>query len=437
MAKTGLFDCIKAFAGDEQPNFLLNTARELQTYVYRIKMEIAFGAPMFVIVGEPKLAREILVDPLTYKGEMYRPLDGICCGVRNIFTTDGAFWHARRKDIASAFSSKHIQRMNTVASQKVNEWIETRLEEFIKNDEAFDVGEEMINITLATIAEAGFEYGMSSEEMKYFTTELNLCLLEFAGKSIFNPLRQPFGLFIKERRRAFVAASRLQQFALKIIDSYRKLENPTKDTILDRIIHNKAYEDDKERAADLIVLLTAGHDTTAYSVAWIFKELAKNPKEQKKLRQALISTDREKWNQLGELRNAIKEGMRLHPVGANGPGRFLGRDFISDDNLWLKKGSIVSIPIYLLTRNHYIYNDADSFIPSRWDDPTTDMNDAFLPFAVGPQNCVGQSMAKAEMNCLIPEVCSKYELKLEEEGETKCFLTLKPVRTMIKAIKIQ
>ena len=392
---------------------------------------------MFVIVGDGKLAREILTDPLTTKTPTYKAIAGIMKGISTIFTSKGgSYWHSRQKAVSPAFASNLVKRMNNIASQKINEWIETKLETCAKNDEAFDIGKEMINLTLGVISEAAFEYEMSEDEKNLFLLELRLCCQEFTRKTILNPLRKPFGLFIKERRRAHVAADRLEMLALKILDSYKNCDNPSKDTIIDRIMKNDAYRNDNERAADITTFLIAGHNTTAYTVAWIMKELAKNPKEQEKLRLSLQSTEKENWNQLDTLRNVIKEGMRLHPVAGGGLGRFVGREFITDDNLILKKGTFVSIPFFVQFRNHNVYKDPESFIPSRWDKPTVEMNDSFIPFAAGPRNCVGMSLANAEINTIIPAICSQFEFKLEDEGYMDNFLTMKTINTMIKVKKI-
>jgi cytochrome P450 len=64
------------------------------------------------------------------------------------------------------------------------------------------------------------------------------------------------------------------------------------------------------------------------------------------------------------------------------------------------------------------------------------MYGAFFPFAAGKQNCVGQSLAKVEIYSLIQQICSKFELELENEGSTEFFFTLKPVKTMMKAKKL-
>ena len=214
------------------------------------------------------------------------------------------------------------------------------------------------------------------------------------------------------------------------------MERPTKDTIIERIVNNSTYANDDERAADVQSMLIGGHDTTAYTVAWILKELAKDLKEQQKLRDSLNATNVENWEKSGMLRKIVKEGMRLHPVVAGGSVRTIGKDMTTNEGYFLPKGTIAFIPYILLHRNTDIYEDADSFVPSRWDEPTKELNEAFMPFAAGKQNCVGQSLANAEIHSIVPQICSQFELEIADEGHTEYFLTLKPIKTMIKAKRV-
>ena len=436
MAKAGILETIKQLSGTNLPNFLLDTARDLQSEIFRLNLHYVFFCPMVVTVSDPKVSREILLDPLTTKpNQIYKPLDDMVGGKKNIFTSNGKDWHSRRKGMAIAFSSKHITRMNKVASKKVDEWINTRLSKFIDNNESFDVGHEMIDITLSAISETAFEYQISEKEKEDFIHNLEVSLKEFFFKTAVNPLRKPFGLFFSERRCAHLAAENLHSFCLKIINEYRQLENPIKDTIIDRIMKNSTYKDDSERAADIFVLLVAGHDTTGFSIAFTLKELAKNPKEQQNLRDSLDSLQKKNWNESIVLRKVIKEGMRLHPV-ADGATRTLGRDFTTDEGFLLPKGSIAILTHTSKFRNNDIFDDADSFIPGRWDYPTERMNEAFHPFSLGKRNCSGQALANAEIHSIIAQICSEFELELTNEGEKAYFLTNKPVNTMLKAKKI-
>ena len=156
---------------------------------------------MVIAVGEPNLAKDILTDPLTIKSPaFYKSLDDATFGIPSIFTRSDEYWHSRRKGVAPAFSSKHVKRMNEVASKKVDEWIQNKLSKFVDSGEAFDVGKEMIDIALSAISETAFEYQMSMDEKENFLSDLDLLKKEFTFKSSLNPLRKPFGLFFAERR---------------------------------------------------------------------------------------------------------------------------------------------------------------------------------------------------------------------------------------------
>ena len=75
---------------------------------------------------------------------------------------------------------------------------------------------------------------------------------------------------------------------------------------------------DEEKTAQLIEFLLAGHDTTAYSIAWILLCLAKHPEEQVKLRESLLQYTPENWVHSEYLQRVINEGMRLYPVARSG-----------------------------------------------------------------------------------------------------------------------
>jgi len=327
----------------------------------------------------------------------------------------------------------HVKRMNEVAIEKVDQWINHRLATFIEKDEAFDVGEEMIGIVFSAITETAFQYDMSDEEKKTYTQELAVAFKEFFFKSATNPLRKPLGLFFSERRRAHRAAQWLTSFNLNIIQHYRTLDNPVKDTIIDRIMKNNVYKNDLERAADVGTLVAAGHDTTAYSMAFTLKELAKHPEEMQKLQKSLSEHNSETFDKSFVLRNVVKEAMRLHPVVPQGSTRTLGKDIETKEGYMLPKGSIAFLPFILNLRDPKVFKDPDVFNPSRWENATNEMNEAFYPFSSGKQNCVGQSLANAEMHSIVARICSAFDLELVDEGRIEYFATMKPYKSMIKA----
>jgi cytochrome P450 len=54
-----------------------------------------------------------------------------------------------------------------------------------------------------------------------------------------------------------------------------------------------------------------------------------------------------------------------------------------------------------------------------------------MPFSMGNRNCVGQSLAMAELESVLPYILSRFEIQLIEEGEPDFFLTLKVANAKI------
>jgi cytochrome P450 len=168
-------------------------------------------------------------------------------------------------------------------------------------------------------------------------------------------------------------------------------------------------------------------------MAFTLLELARNPQEQRKVQMDLASkTTAEEWSNSKILQMAIKESMRLHPVSTVGSNRQLGRDFVTKEGWKVRKKSIVTCSIGLLHHNYSVFEDADKYIPSRWENPSKAQKESFLIFSAGKQNCIGQSLANAELHCILPRILSEVELEVEEEGRTEWFLTLKPVGAMLR-----
>ena len=102
----------------------------------------------------------------------------------------------------------------------------------------------------------------------------------------------------------------------------------------------------------------------------------------------------------------------------------------------IPKGSICSAHFLLLFRNPDIFDQPDAFIPFRWENPSRAMMDAFNPFSLGKQNCVGQSLAQAETAVVVARICSEFEVSVECEGTNEFGLTLKPVGMRLRAHKV-
>jgi len=253
---------------------------------------------------------------------------------------------------------------------------------------------------------------------------------------IVNPFRSMFSFLLPERKRAIKAAGSLRTLILKMMDDYtRNKASNTPGSIIQLVMDSDAFSPDN-KMAQLLELLVAGHDTTSFSIAWILLSLARHPEEQTVLRTSLASLSPNEYSTSVQLKAVVKEGMRLYPVAAAGSIRETGRDITTNRNEIIPKGSICFLPFMLQFRNKDIYVDPDKFKPNRWENPTKEMVDAFNPFSLGKQNCLGQSLAQAETFAIVARIVTKFELSVESEGTVDFFLTLKPVGAILRARKI-
>lgn len=258
------------------------------------------------------------------------------------------------------------------------------------------------------------------------------------NKSIHNPFRSFLGKWLPDRCKAIDAARANVRFAKRIIAKHKANPNPIEGTIVHHLASNPCYANEDELAADVLMHLTGGHDTTAYTMAFTLRELAKNPDLQKEVRDEIVAMDStDQWRRSNALHMAIKESMRLYPTSASGSSRVCGRDFSTKEGWTISKGTNVVCHIMMMHRNEKIFGEnADQYIPSRWENATQAQKDSFMVFSAGKQNCVGQKLAQAALHCIIPRILSEVELTVEEEGHIAWFLTMKPVGIKLRAKRV-
>lgn len=63
----------------------------------------------------------------------------------------------------------------------------------------------------------------------------------------------------------------------------------------------------------------------------------------------------------------------------------------------IRKGVMVTVPTYALHRSEKYYSNPEKFDPDRWKQKQGIHPYAFLPFGVGPRNCIGMRFALEEL----------------------------------------
>ena len=421
-AESGYIETLQKLASNEVPLEFLRWAKGTCP-VFRLRLP--FSAKTMV-ANDLNLFKKILCDPDSYKPpHLYEGFIG-----ETMFSAEGQRWRHVRKSVVKTFSSNRVREMNEIATNITKEFMADKLDMFMEKGEPFDLCYELLNLMLSAICHVAFEYSMSEEEKDTFLEDLRITFIESRYRNV--PFRKWVGPFIPNIKRAQKCANSIKALGNKILQAHRTKEVTKRGTIIDCIVNDESYESDAERVNDLIVFLVAGHDTTAYSLAWILLELAKNPKEQNTLRDELRKMPFVKRHECNPMKNVIKEGMRLHPVAALGSIRKTAKEYTL--NLLHSETGVVTIPKdstiffsnFLLMRNPRYYDNPEEFRPSRWENPSPQSLAAFLPFSSGRRNCVGQPLANLELCTVLSHLVSKYHFSVADAGRREFYFTMKP-----------
>jgi len=316
--------------------------------------------------------------------------------------------------------------MNRICHEHVDNWIKTFLGPIADTKQTFDPSHEMVKLTFHIIMESAFEYKATDAEFEHVNKHFEIALREYSTKQALNSLRKVFGRFIPEVQRALASCNELITFATHLLKSCHDNRSKSAQNTAIKLIDGLEGFDKSAKAAEIIVFIAAGYDTTGFSVANTLVLLGKHPGVTSKARQSLGGG----VQQSDYLRNVFTESNRLYPVAAAGSVRFLERDlhYPSSDKtkqIVIPKGSNLYMPQIMPNYIESIFPDPHKFWPERWENATTEMKQAVLPFSYGNRNCLGQRLALAELDTVLPRLVSSYDFVLETEGELDRFLTFK------------
>lgn len=157
---------------------------------------------------------------------------------------------------------------------------------------------------------------------------------------------------------------------------------------------------DSEIADELLALLTAGHETTATTLAWAIERLRRHPEFLDKLVAAVDSGD-------DTLLNAfINEVQRTRPVIA-----FTFRKVLADGYAvgpWrVPSGTHIMIAISLVQTDPRLFEEPHRFRPERFLDKRPDPYE-LIPFGGGLRRCIGAAFAHMELQVVLRTLLSEH-----------------------------
>ncbi|KAF8900292.1 cytochrome P450 [Gymnopilus junonius] len=248
------------------------------------------------------------------------------------------------------------------------------------------------------------------------------------------------------RFRQFLKVSK--QAAKNLINyraSNRDCEDENKD-ILSLLVRSNSSVDPKRRLdedellSQMATIMLAGHDSTAMSLSWLLYDLARNPEDQKRVREEVLAMKAQSptpdclgvndFEAMTFTNAVIKETLRLHPIAFMLP-RIANQDDIIPlaspittksgeriSEIPIREGQSIYMAVYTYNRLKHVWgDDADRWNPGRFLSDTKDKDKEYtmgmfanlLTFSGGVRGCLGWRFAILELQATLVGLIQHFE----------------------------
>lgn len=353
---------------------------------------------------------------------------------KGLLTSEGEHWKKQRKLIQPAFHKKQLANL----LDSIKQAILLEYEKIAVNKE-LDIFPVFNDLAFQTVVKSLFSSAANQDEinrLQYITEETQ--------KMLVKELRQPYlGWWFKASGKidSYLKLTAEARSILSKIVQERRNSKERYDDLLDMLLEAKYddgnYMDEEQLIDEILILFTAGHETTSNALSFTTQLLAFNPIWQEKIYEeisALKKQDLDLMSYVGKceiIQQVIEESMRLYP-----PAYFIDRVNLEEDKFegkYFEPGSNLLFSLYEVHRHPDLWEHPDEFKPERFAEGGRKYSSQYFPFGAGPRKCIGNNFAMFEMIIAIAELISRYKIEPKtSEIEIQPLITLKPKNAFLK-----
>lgn len=403
---------------------------------YGSMYKLRLGQRRVVAISAPALIDELL----RARPEVFRRsanMDAIISeiGIKGVFNAEGDAWRPQRKLAVAALAQRNLRHLypsiRTVASR-----LKTRWERFAASGESLDIVEELKRFTVDVTMLIAFGYDVNTVEQDgdIIQNELEIIFPAvnrrlFALLPIWRVVRSP------SDRRLDRALKRVRDWLGNLVDSARSAlkadpERAHKPSNFLEAMLVAVDDEGKPFANDVIMsnlmtMLLAGEDTTAYTLAWAIHQLCDSPEWAAEIRReadevarsADVAEDIDAANRLVHAAAVANETMRLRPVAPI--GLFDANCDTALGDFFIPKGTTVAILPRIGATDQAHFLEPLAFRPQRWIDNHGHPHDPSvqMPFGSGPRMCPGRSLALLEMKTFLSMTYRSFDVERAGRAE--------------------
>jgi cytochrome P450 len=421
---------------------------------------ITFRRPM-LLVNDPTAVAHILLDhAANYRKspEQQRRLTPALG--RGLLTAEGDDWRTTRRAVAPLFTPKAVDQMLPAMEGAIHDLVarwrgRPPSQPFDIADDFQQLAYDMLSCALFSRSIDGERRALRAHMTTYFRLIGRLDFVRVLGLPAWWPSLA--------RLRSSEAIAYFRAAANRLEDSRRNAIGPREGGPFD-LIDNLIASDGLDAGAcprasraeglpgsapeqrfspalppgavadNILTFLAAGHETTGIALAWTFYLLALFPDAAAMARREIATIGKaehvepEALESLVFCKAVIQEAMRLYP-----PAPFVGRQAIGEDMVGghrIAPGDEVLVSPWTLHRHQTLWARPDAFHPERFMPNAARIipRGAYIPFGMGPRNCIGQTFAMREMLLALAHLLPAFDFELvaPERVYPKAEITLRP-----------
>jgi cytochrome P450 len=393
------------------------------------------GGRSMLFVAEPQLIKELLIDRRAQYSKHLRYPAFLRLFGEGLFTSEGETWRRQRLLSQAAFKPAALRRHLEWMRHTIGDFCE-RWKSHAEAGAVLDMQPELQRLTqlLSGILTAGPGFAARAEAM-----------FEIMHRIGANWPPRPNGLFrmlfpVRDPGRPARLEQAIQDLDREVYEMVRAqlAAPPSSGCALELLIAGAKGEgqpfSETELRDQAVNLFIAGYETTAAAMCWTLKALSDHPEVRARVHAEIdaVVGDRlpttEDLDRLPYLEQVLNESLRLYT-----PLHSLSRTAQDDSEIGgypVPRGCTVTVSMYATHRLPQHWPEPEKFDPERFlpQNCAARSNYAYLPFAMGPRNCIGAVLAILESKLILAMILQRYQLDLApgEKVEAYASTTMRP-----------
>jgi cytochrome P450 len=327
-----------------------------------------------------------------------------------LLTSEPEVWRGHRQVMTPYFRQDHKQRFVEAVHDHVTRVLDG-WEPRAAAGEAFDVTEELAQLTFRIVMDGMFGFDWGPEEREILR-ELDAAL-HYVSRATFRMISPPAWMPSPAGRRFGRSIRTLDRAVLQAI-AVRRADGDGRADLLDALI-GADLPDDAIRD-EVLTMLHAGQHTVASGLSFALHLLSAHPVVEAELRDEIARLDGRPpalsdLPDLPYLRMVLHETLRLFPPAWGGVREPLGDDVLG--GCAIRTGTPVVFSQFVTQRHPDFWPEPYRFDPTRFTEGRVRERPkyAYFPFGGGPHLCIGHELAMAEMSIVLVMLLTRYRLR--------------------------